>query len=112
MNSGLMRKLALGLLAVSLGLAAGAAVNAGVVSHYSINGETVLEGATFDELRSIAGDPLEVVELDHNPLNVEWVYQCSTAGAGPCRVVASDGRREMRARFQLGRLKIIRFERI
>lgn len=106
------RTLALGLLTISLALAAAAAVNAGVVSSYTVNGKTVVEGATFDELRAVAGAPREIVELDDNPLNVEWVYQCSTAGAGPCRVVDSDGKREMRARFQLGRLKIIRFQRI
>jgi hypothetical protein len=111
MNSGLLGKLALGMLMLSLALAAAGIVEAGVVSNYRVNGETVTEGSTFDELRAIAGDPLEIVEPDSNPLQVEWVYQCSTAGAGPCKVVATDGKREMRARFQLGRLKIIRFQR-
>ena len=93
-------------------LAVAASVYGGVISNYTINKQTVSEGMTFDEVRSIAGEPLAIEEVDGNPIRVEWFYQCSTSGAGPCRVVQEDGKREMRVLFQRGRLKIIRFERI
>jgi len=112
MISRVMRTIAISLMMISLALAAAAGVQAGVVSSYTVNGETVAEGSGFEEVRAVAGDPLEIVELNGNPLQVEWVYQCSTTGTSPCKVVDEGGKREMRARFQLGRLKIIRFQSI
>lgn len=85
---------------------------AGVVSNYRINGKTVHEGATFEEFRAVAGDPAAVEPVDGNERYVEWVYQCEGAGAGRCEVADGDGQREMRARFSLGRLKRVSFERL
>jgi len=85
---------------------------AGVVSHYSVNGKTVQEGATFEELRAVAGDPRAIEPVNGNDRYVEWVYHCAGAGAGHCKVIDEGGKREMRARFSLGRLKMIRYERL
>ena len=95
-----------------LALVLGGAAKAGVVAHYSVNGKTAHEGATFEELRTVAGDPRAIEPVDGNDRQVEWVYHCAGAGAGRCRVVDEGGRREMRARFSLGRLKLIRYERL
>lgn len=93
-------------------VAAAATVYGGVVSNYTVNGETVYEGMTFKEIRGIAGDPLGVEEVDGNNTRVEWVYHCARAGSGPCEVVKEGGKSEMRIRFQRGRLKIVRFARL
>jgi hypothetical protein len=93
-------------------LAVAASVYGGVISNYTINHQTVSEGMSFAEVREIAGDPVAIEEVEGNPVRVEWVYRCSTSGAGPCNVVDDNGQREMRVRFQRGRLKIIRFERL
>ncbi len=100
------------LAALSLTLAVAGTATAGVVSNYRINGKTVQDGATFEEFRAVAGDPILVEPVDGNERYVEWVYRCEGAGAGRCDVVDEGGRREMRARFSLGRLKGVRFERI
>lgn len=86
-----------------------AVANAGVVSHYRVNGQTIWEGATFDEVRAVAGDPVAAENVEGNSRRVAWMYLCSTAGSGPCTVVSEDAKREMRVRFQRGRLKIVRF---
>lgn len=95
-----------------LALVFGGAAEAGIVSHYAVNGETIQEGATFEELRSVAVDPRAVAPVDGSDRYVEWVYHCASPGAGHCRVVDEGGQREMRARFSLGRLKLIRYERL
>ena len=86
-------------------------VTAGVVSSYKINGQTISEGVTFDELRAVAGDPLAVEPINGNQRYVEWVYHCARS-SGPCKVVTEGGKREMRARFSLGRLKGIQYQRL
>ena len=107
--NGLLPALAI---AVFLAMTVASTVSGGVVSSYRINGKTVSEGATFEEFRAIAGEPRSIEPVDGNERNVEWVYLCDGDGAGRCKVVAEDGKREMRARFSLGRLKLIRFERL
>lgn len=100
------------ILAAVLTLTAAGLVSGGVVSSYQVNGKTVQEGATFAEFRAIAGEPHAIEPVDGNERYVEWVYQCDGAGAGRCKVVTEGGKGEMRARFSLGRLKLIRFERL
>ena len=100
------------ILAIVLALTAAGLVSGGVVSSYQINGETVQEGVTFEEFRAIAGEPRAIEPVDGNERYVEWAYRCGGAGAGRCQVVAEGGKREMRARFSLDRLKLVRFERL
>ena len=100
------------LIALFLAMTAAGAVAGGVVSNYKVNGKTVHEGAPFGEFHAIAGEPRAIAPVAGNERSVEWVYLCEGSGADRCKVVADDGRREMRARFSNGRLKLIRFERI
>lgn len=95
-----------------LALVLGGTAKAGVVSHYSVNGETIQEGATFEELRAVTGDPRAIEPVAGNERYVEWVYDCASTGAGHRKFVGEGGKREMRARFSLGRLKLIRYERL
>jgi hypothetical protein len=52
---------------ISVGLpvvAAAATVRGGVVSSYTVSGESVHEGMSAEQLRKIAGDPLAAEEVD------------------------------------------------
>ena len=81
-----------------------------VVSKYKVNGQFVYDGMTYEEVRAIAGDPISEQVIKPNNQLVEWTYQCSKPGKGPCTVVAEGGKRQMRALFTLGRLTGITFE--
>jgi hypothetical protein len=81
-----------------------------VVSKYKVNGQFVYDGMTYEEVRAIAGDPISEKVIKANDQLVEWTYQCSKPGKGPCTVVAEGGKRQMRAQFTLGRLSGITFE--
>ena len=99
-------------IALFLAMTAAGTVTGGVVSDYRVNGKTIHEGAAFEEFRAIAGEPRAVEPVAGNERHVERVYLCDGAGAGHCQVVAEDGKREMRAHFARGRLKLTRYDRI
>ncbi|MGB5209360.1 MAG: hypothetical protein WBO47_14135 [Gammaproteobacteria bacterium] len=99
-------RVVIGALLLSLAVSA----NAFVVSNYKVNGQKIYDGMTYDEVRAIAGDPTSENALKPNDQLVEWNYQCSTPGHGPCTVVSEGGKRRMRALFTLGRLTSISFE--
>ena len=85
---------------------------AGVVSHYTVNSKTVTEGATFEEVRAIAGDPQRENMVRDSNQEVEWIYQCRRKGAGRCTVVTEGGKKEMTVRFRNGRMKGITFRNL
>lgn len=99
-------------IALFLAMTAAGTVTGGAVSGYRVNGKTIHEGATFEEFRAIAGEPRAIEPVAGNERYVEWVYLCDGAGPGHCKTVAEDGKREMRARFARGRLKLIRYDRV
>lgn len=80
-----------------------------VVSSYVVNGHRLFSGTSYAQMREVAGEPLRVSQDSGQNRYVEWIYHCDRVGTGPCTVVAEGGKRELRARFIRGRLKVISY---
>jgi hypothetical protein len=91
------------------------AAASGVYSDYEVNGARLGDGATMEEIRRVAGEPLQVEAVSARKggeIGEDWVYLCSRRGTGPCRTVAENGKRRMYIRLFRGRLESVRYEDI
>ena len=65
-----------------------------IYSAYRINGEILVGGASAEQVRAVAGEPVRVLDAGDRGGEL-WVYLCRRAGTGKCETVSEGGKREL-----------------